>query len=170
MNQVPQIVKPTIRVVSRPLVQFGLDLQYPLPGRFGIWPRRVGIHQRPSDFPIPELRTRCPPSPCGQLSWPPTTTRTPPHPRAIGRRRACPSPISLIGGKGNPEVVPTFTVDRSTDEAPSFSPAASPRVRRRPSPWPPCRPYSSTRESSGPPLGRALRPGPYPPDWSRFWT
>jgi len=36
--------------------------------------------------------------------------------------------------------VPTFTADRSTDEAPSYSPAASPRVRRRLSSWPPRQP------------------------------
>ncbi len=42
-------------------------------------------------------------------------------------------------------MVPTFTDDRSTGEVPSFSPAASPWVRRRPFPWPPCRPSSSTR-------------------------
>jgi hypothetical protein len=148
VDQVPQIIEPTTRVVDRPLVQLGLDLQYPLPGRFRVWPRRVGIHRRPSDLPLPELRTRCPPSPCGQLSWPPTTTRTPPHPKVIGRRRACPSAIHVIAREGDPEVVPTFTADRSTGEVPSFSPAASPWVRRRPFPRPPCRPYSSAPESA----------------------
>jgi hypothetical protein len=34
-------------------------------------------------------------------------------------------------------MVPTFTVARSTGEAPGSTPAASPRLRRRPSPWPP---------------------------------
>ena len=36
-------------------------------------------------------------------------------------------------------MVPTFTSNRSTSEVPSFTPAASPRLRRRPSPWPPGR-------------------------------
>jgi len=44
-------------------------------------------------------------------------------------------------------MVPTFTADRSTGEAPSFSPAASPWVRRSPSPWPPCRSRSSVTRS-----------------------
>jgi len=35
------------------------------------------------------------------------------------------------------EMVPVFTENRSTRTAPSFAPAASPRLRRRPSPWPP---------------------------------
>ena len=34
-------------------------------------------------------------------------------------------------------MVPTFTMHRLTGEVPSFAPAVSPRVRRRPSPWPP---------------------------------
>jgi hypothetical protein len=36
-------------------------------------------------------------------------------------------------------MVPTFTTHRSTREVPSYTPAASPRVRRSPSPWPPHR-------------------------------
>src|SRR3977135_4274360 len=36
-------------------------------------------------------------------------------------------------------MVPAFTMCRSTREMPSFVPAASPRLRRRPSPWPPHR-------------------------------
>jgi hypothetical protein len=40
-------------------------------------------------------------------------------------------------------MVPTFIADRSTGAAPSFSPAASPQVRRRPSSWPPRRPRNS---------------------------
>jgi hypothetical protein len=67
-------------------------------------------------------------------------------------------------------MVPTFTADRLTGEVPSFSPAASPWVRRRPSPWPPGRPDSPASESLELTLGRALRPGPDPPGWSRFWT
>jgi hypothetical protein len=44
---------------------------------------------------------------------------------------------------GSPRMVPTFIADRSTGAAPSFSPAASPRVRRRPSPWPPRQPRNT---------------------------
>ena len=31
-DEVEQIIEPTIRIVVRPTVQLGLDLQYPLPG------------------------------------------------------------------------------------------------------------------------------------------
>ncbi len=34
-------------------------------------------------------------------------------------------------------MVPVFTANRSISLAPSFAPAASPWLRRRPSPWPP---------------------------------
>lgn len=40
---------------------------------------------------------------------------------------------------GRPRVVPTFTTNRSKSEVPTSTPAASPRLRRRPSPWPPHR-------------------------------
>jgi hypothetical protein len=83
------------------------------------------------------LQVRCLPSPCGRLSRPRTTPEAPPHPGANSRQRACP-PMA-----GSPRTVPTFIADRSTGAAPSFSPAASPRVRRRPSSWPPRRPRNS---------------------------
>jgi hypothetical protein len=40
---------------------------------------------------------------------------------------------------GGAEMVPTFTMNRSAGSVPDCAPAASPRVRRRPSPWPPQR-------------------------------
>jgi hypothetical protein len=59
-------------------------------------------------------------------------------PQAIGRRRTFPAdpPGGRVRG-GSPKVVPTFTAFRSSGEAASFAPAASPRLRRSPSPWPP---------------------------------
>ena len=93
----------------------------------------------------------------------------------FGRRRAYPlSPSWLNGSAWNePRTVPTFTVVRSTGEAPGFTPAASPRLRRRPSPRPPdpglcypaeSSPSSTTDDRCAPP------PSPYPPDlsWSRL--
>jgi hypothetical protein len=71
-------------------------------------------------------------------------------------------------GEGGPEMVPTFTTDRSTGEAPSYSPAASPRVRRRLSSWPPGRPRHRLRSRPAEAAGVHCWPGPYPPGWSRF--
>jgi hypothetical protein len=44
--------------------------------------------------------------------------------------------------------VPTFTAVRSTDEVPGFAPTASPRLRRRPSPWPPGPDFQDPTRSS----------------------
>ena len=59
-------------------------------------------------------------------------------------------------------VVPTFTVIRSSGEAASFAPAASPWLRRSPSPWPPDRRNQS--DPGVPAQGRcAPRSSPDPP-------
>ena len=108
-----------------------------------------------------------PPSPCTRLSRARTTTRPPPHPQpsaGIGpaRRRA--------GGRrgGRPRTVPTFTVHRSARPASSYTPAASPRLRRRLSAWPPHRLLEPAPELTRLlESGHVLHPGPYPPDWSR---
>ena len=65
-------------------------------------------------------------------------------------------------------MVPTFTAYRSVRSAPSYTPAASPRLRRRLSAWPPHRllePASELTRLLEP--GHVLQSGPYPPDWSR---
>ena len=86
-------------------MQFGLDLPYPplglaLCGPFQRW--RVGIHRRPPGLPASSLPACWLPSPCGRLSRPPTTTKPPPHPAAINRRRICP-PLPWPGsGEGDP--------------------------------------------------------------------
>jgi len=132
-----------------------------------VWPSARGTASAPQflkfrgsipglHVPLPTLGTLPhdrPPMARGRYGSPTFTVRLLPslHPGGLSRR------------------FPTFTADRSTGEAPSFSPAVSPRVRRRLSPWPPDRPCSPATESAEPPLGRALHSGPYPPDWSRFW-
>jgi hypothetical protein len=92
---------------------------------------------------------------CGRLSRPRTTTAAPSRPATNSRRRACPPPAWTAGGEGGPRTVPTFTINRSTGSVPSYSPAASPRVRRRPSPWPPGRPPQPASESPSHAAGRA---------------
>src|SRR5207247_5229702 len=151
MNEVEQIIEPTSRIVGCPSVQLGLDSQYPrlrlLTGERQR--RRAGVHQRPPGLPASVLRACCRPSPCGRLSRPPSTTAAPSPCQAIGRRRTCPPPCWPHGGKGDPARVPMFTTNRSAGAVPSFSPAASPRLRRRPSAWPPRRPCSPVSESPG---------------------
>jgi hypothetical protein len=78
-------------------------------------------------------------------------------PVAISRRRACP--------EGRPRTLPTFTTNRSTREVSSWTPAASPHLRRRHSVRPPGRRDRPASES--PVHGRALQTGPDPPGSSR---
>src|SRR6266540_5421887 len=68
-----------------------------------------------------------------------------------------------------PGAFPTFTMCRSAGVVPSFSPAASPRLRRSPSAWP-SSPHDWRGSKSPRTLTRcrrALLPGPHPPGWSR---
>ena len=123
---------------SRPLVQLRLHLVYPLFGLVEVGPRRPDIHQGPPPSAL-RLRSRWGPSPCGRLSRPRTTTAPTSHPGGMSRRRAFPPTNWLLAGERTAGVVPTFIMDRSTGEASNYAPAASPRLRRRPSTWPPCR-------------------------------
>jgi hypothetical protein len=149
-------------------VQLRLDLQYPAFRLYQDVLQLVGIHRRhPPGLPVLPLPTCCPPSPCTRLSRARTTTRTPPRPDAVNRRRACPPPDWMPGGKGGTRALPTFTTIRSTSEPPSSTPAASPRLRRRPSTWPPHRRIDPASESPPPIAVACTAPGPYPPDWSR---
>jgi hypothetical protein len=65
-------------------------------------------------------------------SAPPRTDRRSTHPAQLNRAGR-----AVVGGTGT---VPVFTVIRSTKEEPDFVPAASPRLPRSTSPWPPAEP------------------------------
>ena len=80
-DEVEQIVEPTMRIVVRPTVQLGLDLQYPPLGlQQGRGHGALGIHQRPPGIPVTSATTCWRPSPCDRLSRPRTTTEPPPRP------------------------------------------------------------------------------------------
>src|SRR5215831_2769372 len=145
-NEVEQVAEPAMRIITGPTVQLGLDLQYPALRLIQGVLQLVGVHRRPPGIPVRQPRTCWPPSPCGRLSRPPrravtpaTTTGPPPHPTAISRPRACPPPGWLPSGPGGRGWFPRSPRTRSAREAPSSTPAASPRLRRRPSAWPPHR-------------------------------
>jgi hypothetical protein len=165
-HEVEQVIEPTIRIIDRPSMQLDLDPQYLGLGQLKIRPQHVGIHRRSPTLPDSRLRTRCRPSPSDRLSRPRTTTTAPSRPWPLSRRRADPPLTWMPSRRGQPKTFPTFTAHRSTGSVANFAPAASPRVRRRPSSWPPCRRLHPARESptNG---GRAPQSGPYPPDWSR---
>jgi hypothetical protein len=90
-------------------------------------------------LPDSTQRVRWTPSPCAQLSCARTTTGPPPHPVGIDQQRVFPPNPPRWTGTGPTGWFPRSCADRSTGEVPSFAPAASPRLRRRPSPWPPRR-------------------------------
>src|SRR5215212_2200002 len=76
------------------------------------------------------LQTAFPPSDYYEASAPPD-----------GHQPTTSLPATALAGQqeGRPRVVPTFTTNRSTREMPSYTPAASPQVRRSLSSWPPHR-------------------------------
>lgn len=120
-DKVEEVIEAAARIAGRPLVQLRLHPEYPPLGLIEVGPRRAGVHQRPPRSAW-MLRTRWGPSPCGRLSRPRTTTAPPPHPGAIGWQQAFlladwqPARLGAVG------VVPTFTIDRSTGEVPSYAP------------------------------------------------
>jgi hypothetical protein len=82
----------------------------------------------------------------------------------------CPPP-ALAGPAGRATLgrFPRSPAIRLAGSAPGYAPTASPRVRRRPSSWPPHRLRFPASESPPHPGGRCvLLPGPDPPDSSRF--
>jgi hypothetical protein len=76
-----------------------------------------------------------------------------------------------LGARATGGWFPRSPLDHSFREAPSYIPVASPRLRRRPSPWPPARPLQSGPELTShlvsPVGGCALQDRPYPPGLSR---
>ena len=62
---------------------------------------------------------------------------------------------------------PRSPSNRSASEVPSYTPAASPRLRRRLSPWPPHRWSYTASELTNQPSRMVTRctPTPYPPGW-----
>jgi hypothetical protein len=121
----------------------------------------------------PSPPNRCRPSPCDRLSRPRSTTAAPPLPDPIGRRWTQPNRTHAgSAAAGSIEKVPVFTAVRSMKEEPSCAPAASPRLTRSTSPWPPGRhpqDHPGVPRRSGLRPGKQVRtaPGPYPPGLSR---
>ena len=95
-------------------------------GRTAAAPRRGRIHARPPEQRLMP-RSCCPPSPCGRLSRPRTTTRTPTHPEPISRHRAFPGHHQQ---PGEHEVSPTFTMIRLTGSEAGSTPTAKPAGTR----------------------------------------
>jgi hypothetical protein len=152
-------------------VQLGLDLQYPLPGLQQAEQWFTRIHQRSPGIPALRPLTCWLPSPCDRLSRPRTTTKPPPRPVPSADDAPALPPCWLQGSEGDTGRFPRSSQSRSTSEASSSTPAASPRLRRRSSPWPPGR--LSHRGQKFPATAQRSRvrtaASPYPPDLS-WWA
>ena len=160
-----------MRIVVRPTVQLGLDLQYPLPGLQQAEQWFTRIHQRPPGIPALRPLTCWLPSPCDRLSRPPTTTKPPPRPVPSADDAPALPPRWLHGNEGDTGRFPRSSRSRSTSEASSSTPAASPRLHRRSSPWPPGRLPHRDQKFPNPAQRRRVRTAtsPYPPDLS-WWA
>ena len=137
MHEVEQIIEPAARIGHRPTVKLGLHLRYPTAGST---PRSGSPIFTGASFGITTscLRViRCRPSPCARLSRPRTTTAAPPRPGPIGRRWTQPDrPRWQRGRRAGPGRFPCSLLSLSGGGA-QLCPAASPRLRRSTSPWPP---------------------------------
>ena len=138
-DEVVQIIEPAMRIAGCPAVQLGLDLPYPSLSPIQLTLQFVGVHRRPPGIPSSLLPTCWPPWPCTRLSRARTTTGPPSLPRSSAGDGPCPRPGWMPGRTGDQGRFPRSPCNRSTSEAPSYSPTASPRLRRRHSPWPPHR-------------------------------
>ncbi len=96
------------------------------------------------------MRTTSRRKPCGRLSRPRTTTRTPPRPAPISRHRALPGCHQQPGAHG---ALPTFAMIRLTGSAAGFAPTAHPAGTR--SLPPATTPGLDIRTWSEPPSNRA---------------
>jgi hypothetical protein len=82
-----------------------------------------------------------------------------------------PHTVIRVGGaaRGRTGTVPVFTDRRLSKEEPGYTPAASPRLRRRHSPWPPAPAVVTSAEVAHPTLRQArTAPSPDPPG-SSWW-
>jgi hypothetical protein len=133
--------------------------------------RFTHIHQRSPGIPALRLLTCWLPSPCDRLSRPRTTTEPPPRPVPSADDMPALPPRWLHGGEGDTGRFPRSSRNRSTSEASSSTPAASPRLHRRSSPWPPGRLSHRDREFPAPAQRSRVRTAtsPYPPDLS-WWA
>ncbi len=138
IHEVEQVIEPAAGIGRRPTVKFGLHLRYPrqraLLGPGGAPPFIGASFGITASFPS---RNRCRPSPCARALPGSEYYGGSAPPGPFSRRRAQPGHRAGYTATGQDQAVPVFTVIRSTKEEPSSIPAASPRLPRSTSPWPP---------------------------------
>ena len=116
IDEVEQIIKPTAGIIGRPVMQLGLHPSYPWLGLIRVGPRFTGIHQRL--HPLQYLACVNPLDPFAMCTGFPRlgllrVLRPTPRPSADNAPTRRPQP-GRPSTDGNPQVVPTFTMNRST--------------------------------------------------------
>ena len=152
------------------MVKLGLHPRYP--GTRTTWDHIVrggGVHRRVfRHYSLLPFSIPLPPFPMCR-AFPGSKYYGGSAPSRPDRQSTCPAQAPGPDARriGGTEMVPVFTVIRSTKEEPDSAPAASPRLPRSISPWSPGRPSYPAQEL--PTNARWVRtaPGPYPPDSSR---
>ena len=140
VHEVEQVIEPAARIGRRPAVKLGLHPRYPRPRPPGPDPgrchsaARLAALQPPSLLETAAALPHVPGSPrLGVLR------RLRPAPGRSADSGPSPDPRAGRATTGQTGTVPVFTAIRSTKEEPSSAPAASPRLPRSTSPWPPGR-------------------------------
>jgi len=170
MHEVEQVIEPAARISRRPAVKLGLHPRYPRPRPFRDQIPGAAIRRRvlrhcsllPFSKPLPPFPIR--------RALPGSEYYGGSAPSQAGRPTARPArPARWPRVAGQTGTVPVFTAIRSAKEEPSSIPAASPRLTRSTSPWPPGRHPHARPEVPRSVMRERVRaaPGPYPPDLSR---
>src|SRR5262249_37898158 len=139
VHEVEQVIEPAARIGRRPTVKLGLHLRYPRPRPQQDRAGSAAIHRRVfrhcsiliSSIPLPPFPMH------RALPGSEYYGGSAPHPGRSADDVLSPHHAQAARGTGRPGTVPVFTVIRSPKEEPGSAPAASLRVRRRPSPQPP---------------------------------
>ena len=123
IDQVEQVTEPASSILTRPTVQFDLHPSYRPESRIDIRPlHSTGVHRCIFEHCILSLTDTLPPFPmCAGSPRLGVLRRLRPTP-SVGRHRAYPPPHPQAGSRrwSGKKVVPTFTVVRSTGEAPAL--------------------------------------------------
>jgi hypothetical protein len=118
------VIEPAMRVIAGPLVQFGLDPQYPALRLSQGELQLVGVHQRPPGIPARSLPACWPSLPCVHLSRARTTTGPPPHPMPSADDVPIPPARMDSRRRERRRMLPVFTVNRSISLAPQLCPGS----------------------------------------------
>ena len=164
MHEVEQVIEPAARIGRRPTVKLGLHPRYPRPrphrGRIAGAAIRRRVLRHCSLLPFLETAAALPHVPGSPRLG--VLRRLRPAPGRSADSGPSPDPRAGRATTGQTGTVPVFTAIRSTKEEPSSVPAASPRLPRSTSPWPPGSTSTARPGVPRPATGSGCAPLPAP--------